>query len=180
MTLYEYPDYLCHHGVKGMKWGVRKQIKPIGQNRSVAKQHNAQLAANKYMAKRSYKLAKKSGNASRIARTKASYKSAKSASRKNLAGRAATHLAGFTDSGRGSYYRHRQEGDSKAKAALKALGRQNVTNLEMSVAIAVGATAARAVGKAIVKSMLSSSGSGGANRLGSGDMLYPKYKVRNA
>ena len=24
MTFYQYPDYMYHHGVKGMKWGVRK------------------------------------------------------------------------------------------------------------------------------------------------------------
>lgn len=25
MTLYQYPDYLMHYGVKGMRWGVRKK-----------------------------------------------------------------------------------------------------------------------------------------------------------
>lgn len=24
MTLYQYPDYLMHHGVKGMRWGRRR------------------------------------------------------------------------------------------------------------------------------------------------------------
>lgn len=24
MTLYQYPDYLMHHGVKGMRWGYRR------------------------------------------------------------------------------------------------------------------------------------------------------------
>lgn len=24
MTLYQYPDYLMHHGIKGMRWGHRR------------------------------------------------------------------------------------------------------------------------------------------------------------
>lgn len=27
MTVYQYPNYLMHHGIKGMKWGVRKKYK---------------------------------------------------------------------------------------------------------------------------------------------------------
>lgn len=27
MTFYQYPDYMYHYGVKGMKWGVRKRVK---------------------------------------------------------------------------------------------------------------------------------------------------------
>ena len=34
MTIYQYPDYMYHYGVKGMKWGVRKRtgVTKGGQN----------------------------------------------------------------------------------------------------------------------------------------------------
>lgn len=35
--MYQYPDYLMHHGVKGMKWGVRKKIATKSLNRKVRK-----------------------------------------------------------------------------------------------------------------------------------------------
>lgn len=36
MTVYQYPNYLMHHGVKGMKWGVRKK-RSQGTMRSVSR-----------------------------------------------------------------------------------------------------------------------------------------------
>lgn len=31
MTLYQYSDYMYHHGVKGMKWGVRRAKKQMSK-----------------------------------------------------------------------------------------------------------------------------------------------------
>ena len=49
MTMYQYPDYMYHHGVKGMKWGVRKKYQISGT------QNNRQ-------AKKAYKTDKRSTN----------------------------------------------------------------------------------------------------------------------
>lgn len=32
--MYQYPDYLYHHGIKGMKWGIRKSRKKNSSFRS--------------------------------------------------------------------------------------------------------------------------------------------------
>ena len=31
--MYQYPDYLMHHGIKGTKWGVRRRERLISQSR---------------------------------------------------------------------------------------------------------------------------------------------------
>ena len=31
--MYQYPNYLMHHGVKGMKWGQRRRQRLIGQSK---------------------------------------------------------------------------------------------------------------------------------------------------
>ena len=139
MTIYQYPDYMYHHGIKGMKWGVRRArssnpnnrtlfgANAVGRNRRVAKQHNIATRERVTTAKSVYKSAKKSGSKTKISSAKSELKSAKSARRKNLAGRAATQMIGFTDSGRGSYYRNRELGKSKVESVLNAYGRQFVT-----------------------------------------------------
>ena len=54
MTFYQYPDYMYHHGVKGMKWGVRR----IKEQRSAKKQ-----------AKKDYKSKRVKAYASHVSRT---------------------------------------------------------------------------------------------------------------
>lgn len=137
---------LYHYGVKGMKWGVRKKrdsaskINPnnrtlfgenaVGRNRRAAKQHNIAIRNQKEAAKQNLHAAKQTKNEKKIAKAEQEYKQAKSARRKNLAGRAATQMMGFTDSGRGSYYRNREMGKSVVESALNAYGRQTMTILQ--------------------------------------------------
>lgn len=44
--LYQYPDYLAHQGVKGMKWGVRKKVTTSRLNRKAKKADRYQQKAN--------------------------------------------------------------------------------------------------------------------------------------
>jgi hypothetical protein len=43
MTVYQYPDYLAHHGVKGMKWGMRRYQNSDGTLTAAGKAHQKQL-----------------------------------------------------------------------------------------------------------------------------------------
>ncbi len=153
MTFYQYPDYMYHHGVKGMKWGVRKKIQSVnpnqrtlfgtnavGRNRRAAKQHNIAIKNRVTVAKSKYKSAKNSNNINSIKTAKSELKRAKSARRKNLAGRAVTQALGYTDSGRGSYYRNRQQGRGKVTSALRSYGRQTITGLQFSDPVFAAAT----------------------------------------
>lgn len=45
-TLYFEPE-LTHHGVKGMKWGVRRTPKELRSDRKIAKSHKRHVAADK-------------------------------------------------------------------------------------------------------------------------------------
>lgn len=37
--MYEYPDYLMHHGIKGMRWGVRRYQNKDGSLTNTGKKH---------------------------------------------------------------------------------------------------------------------------------------------
>ena len=37
--MYEYPDYLMHHGIKGMKWGIRRYQNKDGSLTNAGKKH---------------------------------------------------------------------------------------------------------------------------------------------
>ena len=44
--MYQYPDYLMHYGVPGMKWGVRRRPKQIVSNRRVERKEYRRVAKN--------------------------------------------------------------------------------------------------------------------------------------
>ena len=49
--MYQYPNYLMHHGVKGMRWGVRKKIATYRLNRNAKKADKYQEASDRWKAK---------------------------------------------------------------------------------------------------------------------------------
>ena len=45
MTIYQYPDYMYHHGIKGMKWGVRRYQKADGSLTAAGKKRSQKQLA---------------------------------------------------------------------------------------------------------------------------------------
>jgi hypothetical protein len=43
MTCYQYPDYMYHYGIKGMKWGIRRYQNDDGTLTSVGKKREQWL-----------------------------------------------------------------------------------------------------------------------------------------
>ena len=111
MTIYQYPDYMYHHGVKGMKWGVRKRTTTGNSAANTAYSNmrstkNAYKSANKQYKKdfnkawgyssRSPHVTKKgkakesslwetaNKSAAKVGFTKKAYKSSKKAYKKSL------------------------------------------------------------------------------------------------
>ena len=59
MTIYQYPNYLMHHGVKGMKWGIRKKYKPHPRDYKYNKEYSSDeeaIAAKKAKRKKILKI----------------------------------------------------------------------------------------------------------------------------
>ena len=65
MQMYQYPSYMCHYGVKGMKWGVRRkkayaQVKSARKNYKAAKKQYSKDYKKAYNYSKSSKLTKNS------------------------------------------------------------------------------------------------------------------------
>lgn len=60
MTVYQYPNYLMHHGIKGMKWGIRKKYKAHPRdykyNKEYLSDEEAAIAAKKAKRKKMLKI----------------------------------------------------------------------------------------------------------------------------
>ena len=96
MTLYQYPGYLMHYGIKGMRWGVVHEYEAVGRSNSKTKltkeQKDEQLYATKISGqkktKKQLKLEakyKNKGMSSKEAEIKA-YKTARNIRRAKIAG----------------------------------------------------------------------------------------------
>lgn len=50
--MYQYPDYLMHYGIKGMRWGVRKYIDRNGKITSEGRRHVSNYKKEKSLSKK--------------------------------------------------------------------------------------------------------------------------------
>lgn len=50
--MYQYPDYLMHYGVPGMKWGVRKYVDRKGKLTSEGQRHVSNYKKKNLLAKK--------------------------------------------------------------------------------------------------------------------------------
>ena len=55
--MYQYPDYLMHYGIKGMKWGVRKQRVASGKMNRRSAKNSMSEADRKARRRRNMKIA---------------------------------------------------------------------------------------------------------------------------
>lgn len=135
----EYDDYLMHHGIKGMKWGVRRYQNSDGSLTAAGKKHYERKASSsEAYAKRYNQIAKRYNKfgtravsdayrtKARTSQIRANYMRAKASgdkatiktAKKAYAKEIAKRLA-VRNSARGAYNRYRSSGDSKVKAAAK-------------------------------------------------------------
>lgn len=50
--MYQYPDYLMHYGVPGMKWGVRKYVDRNGKLTSEGRRHVSNYKKNQSLSRK--------------------------------------------------------------------------------------------------------------------------------
>ena len=153
----DYRDELYHHGVKGMKWGVRRNRDRAAKVGRRIERHQVKLdKASAKKGKENFLYRNTMGDYRRgeIARlknvkthreAKADYKENKTKENKQKlsnarVNRVARNTAGKAIAGRGgrgAYHRYRDSGDSAAKATLKAYGKMAVTGLAVGAGVGI-------------------------------------------
>ena len=121
---YTYPDYICHHGIKGMKWGIRRTPAQLGHKAS-PKHRDAKGRQDYASALISYRREKKKESYDkRLAKDKERYKN-----NPEKLKRAKENYQTKMD---------RIDTAAKTSAALREVGKFYVGNLARSTAYNVG------------------------------------------